>query len=137
MSYQVFTINTSIQKGEIMRDYTYLNGARFTVNNLFRSLRFDIDRLDMSWVDGEKPDFVRGLRVVDSDLGNTVTVEGEDADNLIYSLTLIFSKEDGMDAFRAATDAYLAAALESKQYLLTAQKKDPEGKSEVVEAVIH
>ena len=120
-----------------MRDYTYLNGARFTVNNLFRSLRFDIDRLDMSWVDGEKPDFVRGLRVVDSDLGNTVTVEGEDADNLIYSLTLIFSKEDGMDAFRAATDAYLAAALESKQYLLTAQKKDPEGKPEVVEAVIH
>jgi hypothetical protein len=120
-----------------MRDYTYLNGARFTVNNLFRSLRFDIDRLDMSWVNGEKPDFVRGLRVVDSDLGNTVTVEGEDADNLIYSLTLIFSKEESADAFRAAIDAYLAAALESKQYLLTAQKKDPEGKPEVSESVLH
>ena len=42
-----------------MRDYTYLNGARFTVCNLFRSLRFDIDRLDMSWVDAEKPEFTR------------------------------------------------------------------------------
>ena len=63
-----------------MRDYTYLNGARFTINNLFRSLRFDIDRLDMSWVDGEKPEFCRGLRVVDNDAGNTVTVDGEDAD---------------------------------------------------------
>jgi len=120
-----------------MRDYTYLNGARFSINNLFRSLRFDIDRLDMSWVDGEKPSFVRGLRVVDSDAGNTVTVDGEDADNLIFSLTLIFSKEDGMDAFRAATDAYLAAALETKEYLVTAQKKDVEGKPEVAESLLH
>ena len=38
-----------------MRDYTYLGGARFTINNLFRSLRFDIDRLDMSWVDEPNP----------------------------------------------------------------------------------
>ena len=43
-----------------MRDYTYLNGARFTVCNLFHSLRFDIGRLDMSWVDAEKPEFTRG-----------------------------------------------------------------------------
>ena len=57
-----------------MRDYTYLNGARFTINNLFRSQRFDIDRLDMSWVDGEKPEFTRGLRVVDNDEVNTITV---------------------------------------------------------------
>lgn len=120
-----------------MRDYTYFNGARFTINNLFRSLRFDIDRLDMSWVDSEKPEFSRGLRVVDHDLGNTVTVDGEDADNLIYSLTYIFSKEDGQEAFRIATDAYLAVALETKEYLVTNQKKSPEGKSEVVEAVIH
>jgi hypothetical protein len=28
-----------------MRDYTFINGARFTIYNLFRSLRFDIDRL--------------------------------------------------------------------------------------------
>jgi hypothetical protein len=120
-----------------MRDYTYLGGARFSINNLFRSLRFDIDRLDMSWVDSEKPEFSRGLRVVDSDAGNTVTVDGEDADNLIYSLTYIFSKEDGQEAFRAATDAYLAVALETKEYLVTSQKKNPEGKPEVVEAVIH
>lgn len=120
-----------------MRDYTYLNGARFTINNLFRSLRFDIDRLDMSWVDGEKPEFSRGLRVVDNDIGNTVTVDGEDADNLIYSLTYIFSKEDGQEAFRNATDAYLAVALETKEFLVSKQIKNPEGKSEVVEAVIH
>jgi len=120
-----------------MRYYTYLNGARFTVNNLFRSLRFDIDRLDMSWVDGEKPEFSRGLRVVDNDAGNTVTVDGEDADNLIYSLTYIFSKEDGHEAFRLATDAYLNAALETKEFLVSNQKKNPEGKSEAVEAFIH
>ena len=120
-----------------MRDYTYLNGARFTINNLFRSLRFDIDRLDMSWVDGEKPEFCRGLRVVDNDGGNTVTVDGEDGDNLIYSLTYIFSKEEGADAFRAATDAYLKVALETKEYLVTSQKKDPQGKPEVSESVLH
>ncbi|MBU3579741.1 hypothetical protein ICN17_06945 [Polynucleobacter sp. 73C-SIWE] len=120
-----------------MRDYTYLNGARFTVNNLFRSLRFDIDRLDMSWVDSEKPEFCRGLRVVDSDTGNTVTVDGEDGDNLIYSLTYIYSKEDGHEAFRNTTDAYLITALETKEFLVTNQKKNPEGKPEVAEAVIH
>jgi len=120
-----------------MRDYTYLNGARFSINNLFRSLRFDIDRLDMSWVDDEKPEFCRGLRVVDNEVGNTITVDGEDADNLIYSLTYIFSKESGQEAFRSATDAYLAAALETKEFLISKQKKNPEGKSEAVEAVIH
>ena len=120
-----------------MRDYTFLGGARFTINNIYRSLRFDIDRLDMSWVDGDKPEFTRGLRVVDNDEVNTITVDGEDGDNLIYSLTYIFSKEDGHEAFRNATDAYLIAALETKEYLVSNQKKNPEGKSEVVEAVIH
>ena len=123
--------------GGVMRDYTYLNGARFTVANLFRSLRFDIDRLDMSWVDGEKPEFTRGLRVVDNDEVNTVTVDGEDGDNLIYSLTYIFSKEDGSDNFRIATDEYLKIALETKEFLVTNQKKDPQGKPEIAESVIH
>ena len=123
--------------GGVMRDYTYLNGARFTVANLFRSLRFDIDRLDMSWVDGEKPEFTRGLRVVDNDDVNTVTVDGEDGDNLIYSLTYIFSKEDGADNFRIATDEYLKIALETKEFLVTNQKKDPQGKPEAAESVIH
>jgi len=91
----------------------------------------------MSWVDGEKPSFTRGLRVVDSDEGNTVTVDGDDGDNLIYSLAFIFSKEDGADNFRAATDEYLKAALGSKEFLVTSQKKDPEGKSKVEESVMH
>jgi hypothetical protein len=121
----------------MMRDYTFINGARFTIYNLFRSLRFDIDRLDMGWVDGPKPEFSRGLRVCDNDDMNTVTVHGEDADNLVYSLTYIFSKEDGADNFRNAVDAYLAAALASKDFLVTSQKKDPEGKPEVEQAVIH
>ena len=120
-----------------MRDYTYINGARFNICNLFRSLRFDIDRLDMGWVDGEKPEFTRGLRIKDNDEVNTVTVDGEDADNLIYSLTYTFSKEDGPEAFRAAIDQYLIVALATKEFLVTNQKRDPEGKPEVVEAVIH
>ena len=120
-----------------MRNYSYINGTRFAVVNLFRSLRFDIDRLDLSWVDDTKPDFVRGLRIVDSDESNTVTVHGEDADNLIYSLTFIFGREETSDAFRTAMDAYLIVALETKDYLVSTQKKDSEGKPEVAKAVIH
>ena len=120
-----------------MRDYTYFDGARFGVSNLFRSLRFDIDRLDLSWVEGDKPNFIRGLRIVDGQEGNTVTVDGEDADNLIYSLTYIYAKEDGGDAFRAAIDNYLLVAFQTKDYLFTSQKKDLEGKPEVSEIVLH
>jgi len=120
-----------------MRDYTYIDGARFAIANLFRSLRFDIDRLDMSWVSDEKPAFSRGLRIVDSDEGNTVTVDGEEADSLIYSLTYIYNKEDGADVFRAAVDEYLKVALSTKEYLVTSQKKDLEGKVEVAETVLH
>ena len=39
-----------------MRNYSFINGTRFAVVNLFRSLRFDIDRLDPSWVEDKKPD---------------------------------------------------------------------------------
>jgi len=120
-----------------MRDYTYIGGARFTINNIFRSLRFDVDRLDLSWVDGDKPEFTRGLRIVDNDESNTVTLDGEDADNLIFSVAHAFNKEDGFEAFRAAIDDYLKVALTTKQYLITSQKKDPQGKPEVTEAVIH
>lgn len=120
-----------------MRDYTYLGGARFSIANLFRSLRFDIDRLDMSWVDGDKPAFIRGLRIVDNDEVNTITVEGEDADNLIYSLTYIFSKEDGADNFRSATDAYLITALETKDYLITNQKNNMQSDGETSKSMIH
>jgi len=120
-----------------MRDYTYLGGARFTINNIFRSLRFDIDRLDLSWVEGDKPEFTRGLRVVDHEESNTFTLDSEDADNVIFSLAHIFSKQDGFEAFRTAMDEYLKVAMATKQYLITAQKKDPEGRPEVEEAVIH
>lgn len=120
-----------------MRDYTYLNGARFSINNIYRSQRYDVDRLDMSWVDGDKPEFSRGLRVVDNDESNTVTVDGEDGDNLIYSLTYLYSKEDGYENFRKVVDSYLKVALETKEYLVSSQIKDLEGKSEVVESVLH
>ncbi len=120
-----------------MRDYTYVNGARFIVSNLYRSLRFDIDRLDMNWVDAERPKFIRGFRIVDNEEGNTVTVDGQDGDSLIYSLTYIFSTEDGIEAFRVAVDQYLIAALAKSDFAIENQKKDLAGKSEVAEAVIH
>ena len=120
-----------------MRDYTYIGGARFAICNLYRSLRFDIDRLDMSWVDGDKPEFTRGLRIVDNDDPNCGTVDGDDGDNLIYSLAYIYNKEDGADAFRAAVDTYLMVALETKEFLVSKQKKDPDGIPKVAEAVLH
>lgn len=120
-----------------MRDYTYIDGARFSINNLFRSLRFDVDRLDLSWVDNEKPVFTRGLRIVDNEESQTVTVDGEDGDNLIFSLTHLYVKSDNMEYFRAATDEYLRIAFETKEYLVTSQKKDPEKKPEVQETVLH
>jgi hypothetical protein len=55
----------------------------------------------------------------------------------MYSLSFIYGREDTADAFRAAIDAYLIVALETKDYLVSSQKKDPEGKPEVVEAVLH
>ena len=120
-----------------MRDYTFLNGARFSINNLFRSLRFDIDRLELSLVDRDKPDFTRGFRIVDHNEVNTITLDGEDADNLIYSLTYLFGKEEGYEAFRIAMDTYLLVALESKEYLVSKQTKNPEGTPEASEAFIH
>ena len=39
--------------------------------------------MDANWVDEEKPEFVRGLRIVDHQEGETYTVHSEDADNLI------------------------------------------------------
>jgi hypothetical protein len=55
-------INIKFIIGGRMRNYSFINGTRFAVVNLFRSLRFDIDHLDLSWVDDTKPGFVRGLR---------------------------------------------------------------------------
>jgi hypothetical protein len=55
----------------------------------------------------------------------------------MYSLSYIYSREDKAEDFRAAIDRYLIVALETKDYLVLNQKKDPEGKPEVAEAVIH
>ena len=120
-----------------MRDYTFFSGARFSICNIFRSLRFDVDRLDMNWVDGEKPAFSRGLRIVDNDENNTVTVDGEEADNLVFSLAHIFNKEDMGEAFRNAVDEYLMYAITNRAYLVTDQKKDADGKAETLESVLH
>ena len=108
-----------------MRDYTYFAGTRFSVNNIFRSQRFDVDRLDINWADDEKPEFIRGLRIVDHQEGETYTVHSEDADNLMYSLSYVSNKstsEDGLKKF----DEYLAAATASKDYLVTTIKKKSE-----------
>jgi hypothetical protein len=120
-----------------MRDYTYINGARYSINNIFRSLRFDIDRLDLNWVEEEKPVICRGLRIVDNEKYHTATIDGEDADNLVFSLALIFKKEDSSNAYRNAVDEYLTNALESGNYLITEHKNKSDGKTEVIEAALH
>ena len=56
---------------------------------------------------------------------------------MIFSLAHVFNKQDGFENFRAAVDEYLKVALATKQYLITGQKKDPQGKPEVTKAVIH
>jgi hypothetical protein len=56
---------------------------------------------------------------------------------VFYSLTYLFNKEDNHEAFRVATDAYLIVVLETKEFLVSNQKKDPAGKPKVAEAVIH
>jgi len=48
-----------------MRDYTYIEGYRFSIWNIYRSKRFDVDRLDINFADKDKPSFVRGLSVGD------------------------------------------------------------------------
>ena len=120
-----------------MRNYTYIDGTRFLVANLFRSLRFDIDRLDMSWVADQKPVFSRGFRIVDNDDGNTVTVDGEDADNLIYSLTYIYCKEDNSEDFRVAVDTFLKTALEEKDCFVSNQQKKSKEAVHVTEPLLH
>lgn len=120
-----------------MRNFTYIDGARFVVNNLFRSLRFDIDRLDMSWVGEQKPIFSRGFRIVDNDESNTVTLDGEDADNLIYSLTYVFSNEDTTEEFRVAVDEFLKDALITKNYLIKKEVQQESDKSTEAEPLLH
>ena len=116
-----------------MRDYTYLEGGRFFISNIYRSQRFDVDRLDLNWVDEEKPNFVRGFRVVDHQEVKTVTVHGEDADNLIFSMSFISSTVK--DASYSNFDAYIVTSMEESNYLVTTH---PPNKKEVeLEGVLH
>ena len=43
---------------------------------------------------------------MDHDEGNSIKVDGEDADNLVYSLTYIFNKENNTDAFMNVVNTY-------------------------------
>ena len=99
-----------------MRDYTYIGGYRFNIWNIYRSKRFDVDKLDINFADKDKPDFVRGLRIVDHLESETFTVHGEDADNLTYSLCFLHNenKDDKPDTF----DEYLIRATAKKEYLV-------------------
>jgi len=99
-----------------MRDYTYIEGYRFNIWNIYRSKRFDIDRLDINFADKDKPNFVRGFRVIDHAESETYTLHGEDADNLSYSICYLHNenKNDVPDAF----DEYLIQAIAKKEYLV-------------------
>ena len=109
-------------KGEHMRDYTYIEGYRFIILNIYRSKRFDVDRLDINFADKDKPEFVRGLRVVDHNESETYLVHGEDADNLSYSLCFLHHEntENKPDYF----DEYLIQATSNKEYLVQKLFKD-------------
>lgn len=107
-----------------MRDYTYIEGARFTINSVFRSERFDLDRLDLNWVDDTKPLFVRGYRIVDHQEFKTVTVHGEDADNIAYSMTFINVQLEGGEAKKF--ELYLEKAMTTKNYLFTKTEVSPD-----------
>ena len=94
-----------------MRDYTYIEGYCFTIWNIYRSKRFDVDRLDINFADKDMPEFVRGLRIVDHLENESYTVHGDDADHLSYSMCFIHNsnKEDRPDQF----DEYLTQAISS------------------------
>ena len=105
-----------------MRDYTYIGGYRFLICNIYRSKRFDIDKLDINYADKERPEFIRGYRIVDHDESETLTVHGEEADDLSYSLCFIHSSTENIvpDQF----DQFLAKAMEKKEYLVHKLFKD-------------
>ena len=99
-----------------MRDYTYVEGYRFNIWNIYRSKRFDVDRLDINFADKDRPDFIRGLRIVDHQESETYLAHGDDADNISYSMCFIHNsnKEERADQF----DDYLLQAIAKKEYLV-------------------
>ena len=113
-----------------MRDYTYIEGYRFIILNIYRSKRFDVDRLDINFADKDKPEFVRGLRVVDHNESEAYLVHGEDADNLSYSLC--FLHHENTDNKPDYFDEYLIQATSNKEYLV---QKLFKGEKPVIAAV--
>ena len=105
-----------------MRDYTYIEGYRFIILNIYRSKRFDVDRLDINFADKDKPEFVRGLRIIDHNASETFLVHGDDADNLSYSLCFLHHEntDNNPDYF----DEYLIQAIAKKEYLVHNLFKD-------------
>ena len=103
-------------EGVRMRDYTYVEGYRFNIWNVYRSKRFDVDRLDINFADKDQPEFVRGLRIVDHQESETYLAHGDDADNISYSMCFIHNsnKEERADQF----DDYLLQAIAKKEYLV-------------------
>jgi len=113
-----------------MRDYTYIEGYRFNIWNIYRSRRFDVDRLDINFADKDRPEFVRGLRIVDHNDSETYLVHGEDADNLSYSLCFLNGQnnENKLDYF----DSYLTLATSKKEYLVHKLFEDEKPSEEAV-----
>ena len=124
--YHLLTLN----KGGTMRDYTYIEGYRFNIWNIYRSKRFDVDRLDINFADKDKPEFIRGLRIIDHNESETYLVHGDDADNLAYSMCFLHSenKKNMPDFF----DNFLVLAASKKEYLV---HKLFDGEKSVEEAV--
>jgi hypothetical protein len=66
-----------------------------------------------------------------------VTLDGEDADNLIYSLTYVFSNEETTQEFREAVDEFLKDALITKNYLINSKGNIEKDKSTEAESLLH
>ncbi len=66
-----------------------------------------------------------------------MTLDGEDADNLIYSLTYMFSNEETTQEFREAVDEFLKDALITKNYLINSNGNIEKDKSTEAESLLH
>jgi hypothetical protein len=99
-----------------MHDYTYLDNGRFWINNIFRTKRFDVDRLDINWSSNDQNrDFVRGFRIIDHDSNLKVLVHGSDADDLIFSMAHIHNQENSTEK---DFEDFILRCIETKKYLI-------------------
>ena len=103
-----------------MRNYTAIERNRYEIFNIFRSQRFDVDRLDLSIIRGDEcPEMARGFRIIDHEADEVHLINGSEADFLIFSLAYINSVNDGEYIYKF--DEYLLQALETDIYLVTKQ----------------